>query len=373
MNALRMLMALCAASSLYSQEVIATGLQSPVKIILTPGGNLLVAEAGRTANSGVISVVTRTGARRPLIEALPSGLDVTGSPLGPTGIALRGNTLYVLIGIGDVLRRGQPGQEVANPAGPSSGLLSSLWSIELSAPVDTTTGPFQVRLADTTLLLDGEETTMEDPVGNKAVVRLITDFRDYVPDRQTVLRGSDPYGLALDPDDPDLGYVADAGMNSLLAVRLSTGRVRTVLRVPPVAHTRRIGPPLADSVPTQVVFFGRQILVTRFSGFPFPNEHATVEVFDPATKSLTPFFTGLSTPIDVAHSSVNGRLRMLVLEFSADLLGDLPGRLRLYDSPQSAFLSESLITPTAMAFDAASGEIFITEYGPGRIVRVRAP
>ena len=44
--------------------VFATGLQAPIKIRLTPVGNLLVAEGGTGPNTGRISLVSRTGVTR---------------------------------------------------------------------------------------------------------------------------------------------------------------------------------------------------------------------------------------------------------------------------------------------------------------------
>ena len=54
------------------QEII-TGLQTPQKVILTPGGSLLVSEPNMAVNSGRVSRVSRAGARQSLLEALPSG------------------------------------------------------------------------------------------------------------------------------------------------------------------------------------------------------------------------------------------------------------------------------------------------------------
>jgi hypothetical protein len=374
MNPARVLLPLWVASFAAAQPtVVATGLESPLKVIFTQGGNLLVAEAGRLPNTGRVSILTRGGSRRTLLEALPSGLDVENNPIGPTGMALRGQRLYVLIGIGDALRRGAaPGTEVANPEGPSSGLLSSLWSFEFSQPVDTVTGPLRVGLADQIRLLDGEESTINDEVGNTALVRLIADFRDFVPEPGRGVRGSDPYGLALDPADPDLAYVADAGMNAVLSVHLGTGRYRTLAKFAPLPHGLRIGPPVAEAVPTQVLLSGRFLLVPLFSGFPFPPAETRVVSVDTASGEQNLFLSGLSTPIDIARRDAGGRTQYFVLEHSASLLEGGPGRLRQYNTGLGEVIEEGLARPTSMALDPASGEIFVTELGPGRLVKVQA-
>ena len=45
-------------------SVCVTGLRAPIKIITSPKGNLLVAEAGNGPNSGRISIVDLNGNRR---------------------------------------------------------------------------------------------------------------------------------------------------------------------------------------------------------------------------------------------------------------------------------------------------------------------
>src|SRR5205085_4173631 len=91
------------ASSAWCQpQTLITGLQAPVKIILTPRGNFLVTETTMIPNSGRLSFVSREGVRRSLIEGLPSGIAVTldgGS--GRSAMALRDGALYQSIGPGD--------------------------------------------------------------------------------------------------------------------------------------------------------------------------------------------------------------------------------------------------------------------------------
>ena len=51
--------------------VFATGRRAPTKIITTPKGNLLVAEAGSGPNTGRVSIIDRNGNRRTLVDGLP--------------------------------------------------------------------------------------------------------------------------------------------------------------------------------------------------------------------------------------------------------------------------------------------------------------
>ena len=78
------------------------GLKTPIKIVLTRGGNLLVSEGGNppptfVAHHGRISLVDRGGARRTLIDRLPAGLDLDdGGSSGPSGLWVADRfTLYV--------------------------------------------------------------------------------------------------------------------------------------------------------------------------------------------------------------------------------------------------------------------------------------
>jgi hypothetical protein len=65
----------------------------------------------------------------------------------------------------------------------------------------------------------------------------------------------------------------------------------------------------------------------------------------------------------------------LTLEFSADMLSGAPGRMRFYDSTNvpGTVIADCLITPTSMAVDERSGDVYVTEIFTGRVVKVRIP
>ena len=66
-----------------------------------------------------------------------------------------------------------------------------------------------------------------------------------------------------------------------------------------------------------------------------------------------------------------------MVELSTDLLGDPPGpgRLLRFATPQSApeVLADTLVFPTSVAFDASTGELFVTEVFSGTVVVVDLP
>ena len=136
----------CAAPVWCQPQVLVTGLQGPHKIILTPRGNLLVSETNMAPNLGRISIVTRGGTRRSLLEGLPSGTEVTlAGGSGPNAMALRERTLYFTMGAGDSERRGQtPGTSIHNPAGVSSPIFASLLECRFSIDPDLTSGTFRM-------------------------------------------------------------------------------------------------------------------------------------------------------------------------------------------------------------------------------------
>lgn len=95
-----MLMLVFASAKAQTTSVFTTGLSQPAKIILTPTDNLLVTETLGPPNSGRVSIIDRNGNRRTLVDGLPSGISAEG-PSGPSGLDMRGRTLFVAIGEGD--------------------------------------------------------------------------------------------------------------------------------------------------------------------------------------------------------------------------------------------------------------------------------
>jgi hypothetical protein len=62
------------------------------------------------------------------------------------------------------------------------------------------------------------------------------------------------------------------------------------------------------------------------------------------------------------------------LEFSTGMLAGELGRLRFYSSPDAEPLTVAadLVTPTSMAWDEWTGDIFVSEIDTGRIIRIEA-
>ncbi len=338
-----------------------------MKVTLTAGGNLLVCEGGTKMNSGRISLVTRGGARRTIIEGLPGAPD-NGLYIGPTSVVQRENTLFILMGEGDVLVRGpRAGTEVPNPAGPSSPIFSSLLALRADSNLETLPSGFTLKPEDQNRLADGLDVTLDNGSGVKGTLQMVADIRDFVPDPNNIVRASDPFGLELDSRNPEIAYIADAGRNTVWRVNLASGKVQLATRFAPVPQPRPGFAPVVDAVPTSVHQYGDQLLVTFLTGFPFNPGMARVMVVDPATGSSSPFLNGLSSAMDIAFRPRATRTQFFTLEFSTDQSASPapPGRLMQFDTADGKVLANNLITPTSLALDAASGEIFVTELATG--------
>jgi hypothetical protein len=364
----------------------ASGLLTPNKIVLTPDGNLLVTEAGPLGtNLGRVSLVERSGDRRTLLDKLPSGIELEGAPSGPTGLWVSGhNVLYLEIGQGDVIKRGAGGGEVPNPEGLGSPLFSSLLRIQFGDPISCLRGSFELTAAEHQALADGRTVLMTNSFGERASVKVVADLRDLypvpagppgAPPNPNKVSGSNPYGLARLGDD---FYLPDAGQNSLVRIDRASGRIRTLLRFPPVPNPQfPVGPPMTDAVPNSVRRLPRRnaLLVTLFTGFPFNPGQSSIQLVDPRAGTAVPFITGLTMAIDILPIG-DSRGPFLVLEFASGFdLGTgftFPGRVLSYAHNTSTpeLVASGLVSPTSMVFDQHTREIFVTEIFTGRIMRI---
>ena len=354
-------------------SVLATGLNAPTKIIFSTSGNLLVAEGGNGPNTGRISIIDKdSGIRRTLIEGLPAAFaPPNNDPAGPSGLAMRGRTLYVAIGVGDAVLSGPlPASFVPNP-NPSSALFSSVVSIHFSADAEMNTNGFTLSSSDQINLKNGATVDLDDGGGDKMSIKLVVDFPDYVPEPRPGLpngvRQSNPFGLAIHGHQL---YVPDASANTVRAVDIETGTFSILTTFGPLPNNRGFGPPVVEAVPDSVRLIGNQLLVTLLTGFPFPIGNAQVRAVDITTGTNAPFITGLTSAIDVLPDDDGG---FLTLEFSTNMLAPgTPGRLSFYASPAATptVIANCLVTPTSMAQEAKAADVFVTEIFTGRVIKI---
>jgi hypothetical protein len=343
--------------------VIASGLRTPQKLVLTPNGGFLVTEPSLDANNGRLSYVTRSGQRRSMIENLPSGTEVTGAAAsGPSGMALRGRTLYLSISTGDAERRGTPPTtSVVNPEGMSSPIFSSVLKITFSAAVDDIAGTFRMTPALQQQIADGFEVRLDDGAGSTALVSLLADMPDVNPDPNVRYRFSNPWALELSTDGATL-YAADAAMNALIKIDTASGRWQRIARFPSFQNPGTVGPPMIDTVPTSVRVYGNDLLVSFLSGFPFPPGAGRVYLVNPVTGAFSPFINGLTSATDVlVVPTTSERPIFLTLEFSVAQTATppAPGRLTRFDTPAPTVVAANVPAAVSMVWDESTRSLFV--------------
>ncbi|MCC6330065.1 MAG: ScyD/ScyE family protein [Acidobacteria bacterium] len=357
--------------------VFVTGMRSPEKIIYAPHfGYFFVSEAGApgAANSGRISIVTNDGTRTTLIDGLPSGpAPPENAPSGPSALWIDGsNRLFIAIGSGNETIPGPaPGSEIPNP-NPNARIFSSV--LELKFPESGFPGRrgFSLTSNDLARLADGETVYV-----GRATLKLVANFPDFTPlprpDVPNNVRPSNPFGIVLDSNKL---YVADAAQNAIRTVDLNNNSIGTLFTYPARSNPLPIGPPFIDPVPDSLRLFGRRLLVTFLTGFPFPAGLADVRQYDLDTGQDSQLLGGLTTAIDSLPVNEGGLCASIyTLEFSTNMLANAPGRLQRFDSPggPSTVISNSLISPTSMARHPASSDLLVTEIFTGRIIRFDLP
>jgi hypothetical protein len=353
---------------------LVSGLKGPSKIVLSTKGNLLVAEAGDAVNAGRVSIVDPdTGARRTLLDGLPAGVEAAeGNISGPSGLAVRGRTLYITIGAGDGVVPGPaPGSELANPS-PSSPIVSSVLEVKFSSAVEKNTAGFTLTLEDHEDLAAGRTVKLKNRGKDKISVRLVADFENFTPnprpDVPDNVRASNPFAVEI---VAGALYVADASQNKVERVTIASGDRTTVATFEPLVNTLPFGPPMVDAVPDNVHFVDGGLLVPQLSGFPFGPGASRVSRVDLTSGAVTPLVTGLTMAIDVLDADDG----LFVLEFSSNFLGDPPGpgRLLRFDDPagEPVVVADCLVSPTSMARDR-SGAFYVSQIFTGQIVVVEA-
>jgi DNA-binding beta-propeller fold protein YncE len=361
------------AGSAFAQQpaTFASGLLNPNKIILGPAGTLLSAEAGSDKNSGRVSVISAAGARRTLIDGLPSGLSAPGNePDGVNGLLLDGNTLYIAIGEGDLFANGTaPGTTIIAPRVPASPIFGSVLQVVFTKSVDQIATGFTLRGNQHIPLLDGNSVVLDNGQGDTATVTLLAQFRPR-PDPVAIYKNCHPFGLAKIPGDPNHIYMNDAGLNLVTQIEIPSGRARTVSSFGPFPNVGSTPPPVVDAVPTSVRTYGNQLLVTFLTGFPFTPGDARVLLLDPATGKSDPFISWTNSTMDIAWRprGAGERPQFWTLEYSTNQLAGAAGRVLRFDTPVGVEVATGLSSPTSLALDEANGKLYISTRSDGKIL-----
>lgn len=370
-------------ASAQTTSVLTGGLNHPTKVITAAGTALLVAESGTmTANTGRISVVDRnSGVRKTLIGGLPSGVSNLGGPPdtdGVTGIFLLGDTLYVTIGTGDAVINVGPGLELPNPAGASSPLFDSVLEVKLPRGYQNMPGGFTLGYDLQRRLAYYGRLYLSNGYGAWATIRLVANLPDYRaeprPGYPNNVRSSHLFGVEVFKKDL---YVVDAALNLIHRIRISDGASSTFVTFPGLVNPLfpNLGGPFTDAVPDNIHRVGHYLLVPQLTGFPFVPGLAEIKAVNLKNGGISTLIPHLSSAIDVLFVESQGGGYFFTLEFSTNQLNGTPGRMMFFDghSDTGVVVVPVLITPTSMARDNGTGDIYVTNIFPGTITKVHFP
>jgi hypothetical protein len=324
-------------------EVVATGLANPRGLAVGPDGALYIAESGvggdgpcatgpegDTECFGETGGVTKVanGSQERIVDGLASRAAAGGeSATGPNDVALAGDTVYVLMGLG-----GDPATRTDVNAGADQfGYLMKVDNGAVSPVVDVA----------------GYETT-NNPDGNAL--------------------DSNPFRLQMAEDGS--GAITDAGMNALLA--LGADASLSTLAVFPDTTAKA---PDGSEVPMNAVPTGLataqdgSYYVGELTGFPFPPGAANVFTVPAGGGEPTVAYDGFTTIVDAALAP-DGSLYVLEIVKGGLLSVDpsqpetLNGQLTRIapDGTRTVIASDGLVFPTAVAVDG-DGNVYVAVYG----------
>lgn len=363
-------------------SVFAADLQSPTKVILLPDGQVMLAEAGTGKNDGRVSIFNSSGQRHTIIDGLPSGTEPVDAVSGPNSIAVRDRTMYISIGIGDVLSglSMQPGTgRTVNP-NPSSPIFSSVLQIDFESDINFDLGPFSLtRSNHDQLTTSGSTLMLTNAEGEQAEIKMLVNFvPDTVSDPSLPgFRGPDPFDVVLDSNRPSVLYVTDGGLSRVVKVDIISGQTQDFVKFEKIRKPPGVplGPPLIDPLPTGARQQGNSLYVALLTGFPFAQGASQIHRINLDSGTDEILLRDLTSSVDVEPVGENS---LFVLQLSTNLLAipprrPAPGRLLRIDlgAPNNRpVVADNLELPNSMARNPATGEFFIVEIGAGRIIRL---
>jgi hypothetical protein len=301
---------------------------------------------------------------------------------GPSGLVMRGRTLYFTIGEGNpTVACPPPCTEIPNPAGASSPIFSSVLALHFSAKAETVTSGFALTPSDDSTLKDGKELQFNNGGGDKATLKLIADFADVAPDpipgAPENVAASNPFGLEIIDNHV---FVTDGGMNNIWKVDINSGEIESLVSFPTIIFPSG---QRQEAVPTGIRAFGEQLLVALLRGGdsnPQGAGLAEIRLVDPLTGGDAPFISGLTSAIDVLPVQPDEKTEFFyVLQFGRfpppNGPGFLPTRLLRFDSPSGPPVSNTVLPnfATSMTRNAETGDLYLTRLFANRVIRVQFP
>jgi hypothetical protein len=354
-------------------NVIASGLDNPRHVAVSPDGDVYVAEAGRggdpatsrscfdsaegfacTGATGAVTRISRHGrhARQERIAtSLASFATADGSSaIGPHGVFVIGQHVLVTNGGPTAPTRGDPPEVVLRDP-----------TLVAEEPVSALYGT----------LLD---------VRRHGQTRQLADIwrfeRDFNPDAElgNPLVDSNPVDVLADRGRL---VVADAGGNTILRIS-HRGAIRVVSVFPNVDTPSPFGTIAMNAVPTGVVS-GRDgaYYVSQLTGFPFPVGGASVFRVDPRTGAYTTYAGGFTNAMDLAFGR-DGTLYVLEIDSDSLLQPSREGGLWAVPpgggTPQRVELPAGTLTEPGGIAVGRHGQLFVSnharEAGNGQVLEI---
>ncbi|AUD07226.1 ScyD/ScyE family protein [Spirosoma pollinicola] len=301
-------------------STFATGLASPIGLETDASGRVWVTEAGTGKNDGKVSVITPDGKVYPVITGFDSEV-FQGSELdGLNHLLFADGLLYVL------------------------GSKSRLYSVNIASfkPGDTP--------------LSATSLPVED------VSKFIIDF-PFPADQDT--GESHLYNMTVGPNG-DL-FFSDAAANAIIR-RTKAGVWSVFANIPRLKNPTPVGPPFIDSVPTGIVFDGKNLLVTTLVGFPFPKGASIVYQVDQSA-AISVFKQGFTSLVDLNLDTDLGLLLIQHGVFGQQGFGAKTGQVIQVTASGSSVLVDGLNLPTDLRqIDAHTA--YVSSLGDGSVLKV---
>ena len=352
------------ARSVQSTEEIASGLDNPRHLAVSPTGDIYVAEAGRggapdesdscfnsaegpacTGATGAVTRITFKGRKKePRQKRILTGLasfapETGGNAIGPHGIFATGRSVFVTNG------------------GPTEPQRGALGETVLRDPTLVAEEPVSARYG--TLL----------HINKKNRARKVADLwryeRDENPDATVGNPKIDSNAVDVLPRGGRL-IVADAGSNSILRVKRN-GKISTVTTFPNVDTPSPAGVIPMQAVPTGVVNGpGKALYVSQLTGFPFPVGGASVYRVDARTGARETYATGFTMIMDLDFGP-DGTLYVLSIDADTLLAPGTDGALWTVPpgggAPEEVTMAaETLTNPGGIDVDKR-GTVYVTNHG----------
>ena len=301
-------------------QTLATGLLAPLGVEADAAGRVWVAEAGTAKNDGRVSILNN-GTVVPAITGFDSRLFL-GDVDGISHLLSANGLLYILHSNGKLYKANVASYKIGDPP-----LLANDLPFE-------DIGAFVIA---------------------QTAVGIVTDNPD---------KHSHPYHMVIGPGG-DL-FIADAGANAIVRRANGTGALSILANIPGIKNPSPVGPPFVQSVPTGVIFDGKNLLVSTLLGFPFPAGQALVYQITPA---------GVVSVYQQGFNSLTGldlNNGPIVLEYGT--FGPMgwvakTGRLVRANNPGTTVLATGLNLPTSLK-KITDNSYFVVSLGEKSLLKV---